>query len=204
VRGYGIFVLTLILGGGLLLVNGPQKQPTQGQSSAKPYPVKEKLVCPAVLPSDCTLTFSGDFTRSYHYPCETARVAAVIPAGAKGDQDNFTYSSSSGSLDSKVDFGFTVLLPKKVQERMEYDSSNAENMVGSLHLVGGNSDWGANYVSDPVSASAIPKRGSFQVIFCSAKPQPPYLTEVHGLAFVTLEPNSVTSAKALVTAKVSF
>jgi hypothetical protein len=58
VRDYGIFGLTLILGGGFLLINGPQKQPTQGQSSAKGSPVKEKLVCPAVLPSDCMLTFS--------------------------------------------------------------------------------------------------------------------------------------------------
>jgi hypothetical protein len=65
VRDYGVFGVMLILGGGFLLLNGPQKKPTQGQSSAKGSPVKGKLVCPAVLPSDCTLTFSGDFTRSY-------------------------------------------------------------------------------------------------------------------------------------------
>jgi hypothetical protein len=86
---------------------------------------------------------------------------------------------------------------------MEYSSSKVEDMVASLHLVGENSDGDANYVSDPVSASATPKRGSFQVIFCSAKPQPPYLTEVHGLASATLEPNSVISAKAPAAAKLS-
>ena len=192
--------LMAILGGGLVFMDGQQTEPSQVQSSAKGSPVKEKLVCPTVFPRECGLTIGGDFTGSYHHPCETPMDGRVLLAGEKGDQDTFGYSPSPAG--ANLELGITVLVRGRVQENLEYNASNAENMTSSLKLGDGTRLWSASYVSDP--ESGVPRMGSFQLIFCSVTRQPPYGAEVHGLVSATLEPNPVTSARAPVTVNASF